>query len=145
TAARGMAPAAGGTNLAAQTGLVRSRANARFAETVDAAAGFLRGESGPTVAVFDTTGWDTHANEGAEQGQLAVRLAALDAGLRALKDRLGPVWERTAVLIATEFGRTAEVNGSRGTDHGTGGAAFLLGGAVDGGTVICDWPGLAER
>jgi len=93
--------------------------------------------------VFDTGGWDTHANQGDTQGQLAVRLRALDGGLRALQESLGPAWRDTAVLLATEFGRTAAANGSRGTDHGTGAAALLLGGAVNGGRIVADWPGLA--
>ena len=118
---------------------------ARYAEVVHAAAEFLRRDDGPKVAVFDTTGWDTHANEGAAQGQLAGRLAALDSGLRTLKQQLGPVWNDTAVLLATEFGRTAAINGTRGTDHGTATAAFLVGGAVRGGRVIADWPGLSSR
>jgi uncharacterized protein (DUF1501 family) len=71
-------------------------------------------------------------------------LRALDSGLEALKDSLGPVWKNTVVLVATEFGRTAAINGTRGTDHGTGAAAFLLGGAVAGGRVVADWPGLAR-
>jgi uncharacterized protein (DUF1501 family) len=120
-----------------------ARAGARYAEVIRAAASFLRREDGPQVAMFDATGWDTHANEGAAQGQLGVRLGALDTGLRTLKEQLGPVWRDTAVLIATEFGRTAATNGTRGTDHGTGAAAFLLGGAVQGGRVIADWPGLS--
>jgi uncharacterized protein (DUF1501 family) len=74
-----------------------------------------------------------------------VRLAALDAGLRTLKEELGPVWGDTAVILATEFGRTAAVNGTRGTDHGTATAAFLVGGAVQGGRVLADWPGLSSR
>ena len=123
----------------------QGRANARYVEVIRAAAGFLRREDGAQIAVFDTTGWDTHANEGGAQGQLAARLGALDAGLRTLKEQLAPVWKDTAVLIATEFGRTAATNGTRGTDHGTGAAAFLLGGAVAGGRVIADWPGLASR
>jgi uncharacterized protein (DUF1501 family) len=118
---------------------------ARYTEVIHAAAEFLRKDDGPKVAVFDTTGWDTHANEGAAQGQLAGRLAALDAGLRTLKEQLGPVWNDTAVLMATEFGRTAAINGTRGTDHGTATAAFLVGGAVRGGRVIADWPGLSSR
>jgi uncharacterized protein (DUF1501 family) len=123
---------------------VRRNYNARYAETARAAAGFLKRDDGPRVAMFDTTGWDTHANEGGAQGQLALRLRALDAGLAALKESLGPVWRNTAVLVATEFGRTAAINGTRGTDHGTGAAAFLLGGAVVGGRVIADWPGLSR-
>jgi uncharacterized protein (DUF1501 family) len=117
----------------------------RYTEVVRAAAGFLRRDDGPQVAVFDTTGWDTHANEGSAEGQLAGRLAALDAGLRTLKEELGPTWANTAVLLATEFGRTAATNGTRGTDHGTATAAFLLGGAVQGGRVLADWPGLSSR
>jgi uncharacterized protein (DUF1501 family) len=118
---------------------------ARYAEVVHAAAGFLRQENGPQVAVFDTTGWDTHANEGGAQGQLAGRLAQLDAGLASLKQQLGPVWNDTAVLLVTEFGRTAAINGTRGTDHGTATAAFLVGGAVAGGRVITRWPGLSQQ
>ena len=118
--------------------------NARYAETARAAAGFLKRDDGPRVAMFDTTGWDTHANEGGAQGQLALRLRGLDAAMAALKESLGPVWRHTVVLVATEFGRTAAINGTRGTDHGTGAAAFLLGGAVAGGRVLADWPGLAR-
>lgn len=122
-----------------------NKTNARYTEVIHAAAEFLRREDGPKVAVFDTTGWDTHANEGAAQGQLAGRLGALDAGLRSLKEQLGPVWNDTAVLLATEFGRTAAINGTHGTDHGTATVAFLVGGAVRGGKVTADWPGLSSR
>ena len=122
-----------------------ARGNARYAEVVRAAAGFLRREDGPKVAVFDTSGWDTHANEGGAQGQLACRLGELDAGLAALHQELGAAWQHTAVLLVTEFGRTAAINGTRGTDHGTATAAFLVGGAVAGGRVIADWPGLSSR
>jgi len=120
-------------------------AGGAYAEIVHAAAGFLRQEDGPQVAVFDTTGWDTHANEGGAEGQLAGRLAALDKGLATLREQLGPVWKDTAVLLVTEFGRTAAINGTRGTDHGTATMAFLAGGAVAGGRVIADWPGLSSR
>jgi uncharacterized protein (DUF1501 family) len=118
---------------------------ARYAEVVRAAGSFLRQDEGPKVAVFDTTGWDTHANEGGAQGQLAGRLAALDAGLAALRQQLGPAWRDTVVLLVTEFGRTAAINGTRGTDHGTASIALLLGGAVAGGRVVADWPGLSGR
>lgn len=125
-------------------GQVKRNANARYTEAARAAAGFLKRDDGPRVAMFDTSGWDTHANEGAAQGQLALRLRGLDRALQAMKDSLGPVWRDTVVMVATEFGRTAAINGTRGTDHGTGAAAFLLGGAVAGGRVIADWPGLAR-
>jgi uncharacterized protein (DUF1501 family) len=118
---------------------------APYKEIIHAAAGFLKSDDGPRVAVFDASGWDTHANEGGAQGQLAARLAALDSGLRSLKEDLGAVWRDTVVMVVTEFGRTAAVNGTRGTDHGTGAAGFLLGGAVHGGRVIADWPGLSAR
>lgn len=123
----------------------RGKPGAQYAEVVQAAARFLRQEDGPQVAVFDTMGWDTHFNEGGAKGQLAGRLATLDAALGGLKAGLGPVWSNTAVLLATEFGRTVAENGTRGTDHGTATAAYLLGGAVKGGRVVADWPGLSPR
>ena len=116
---------------------------AQVTETAKATANFLAQQQGPRVAVFETTGWDTHANQGADNGALALRLKALDAGLSTLHDAMGFAWQHTTVLVATEFGRTAAVNGTRGTDHGTGAAAFLLGGAVKGGRVITRWPGLS--
>ena len=131
--------------MAPQTTPAAVRGKARYAEVVRAAAGFLRREDGPKVAVFDTSGWDTHANEGGAQGQLAARLGELDAGLATLRQELGPAWKDSAVLLLTEFGRTAAVNGTRGTDHGTATAGFLFGGAVAGGRVIADWPGLSAH
>jgi len=100
---------------------------------------------GPRIAVFDAGGWDTHAGEGGGEGQLAGRLGGLDQVLDALRRGLDNEWSRTAVLVCTEFGRTVQVNGTRGTDHGTGAAAFLLGGAVRGGRILADWPGLSEK
>ncbi|MBL6853537.1 MAG: DUF1501 domain-containing protein, partial [Alphaproteobacteria bacterium] len=103
----------------------------------------LAAADGPRIAVLDTSGWDTHFNQGAADGQLARRLQAFDTALDALKTALGPAWSKTAVVMATEFGRTVHVNGSGGTDHGTGGAAFLLGGAVAGGKMHAEWTGLS--
>jgi uncharacterized protein (DUF1501 family) len=120
-----------------------ARRATRYREVIRAAAGFLRRDDGPQVAVFDTTGWDTHANEGGANGQLANRLGVLDEGMKTLKAEMGPAWADTAVLLVTEFGRTAAINGTHGTDHGTATAAWLLGGAVQGGRVIADWPGLS--
>lgn len=111
--------------------------------SVASAAGkFLAADDGPRIAVIEVGGWDTHANQGADQGQLANRLRGLDQGLDGLRTALGPAWKDTAVLVVTEFGRTVAVNGTRGTDHGTATCSFLLGGAVSGGRVITDWPGL---
>jgi len=116
----------------------------RVAAVARMAATLMRSEGGPQVAVFEATGWDTHANQGGTRGILAQRLGGLDKGLRALSEELGPLWAQTAILVVTEFGRTAAMNGTRGTDHGTGGCAFLAGGAVRGGRVITDWPGLSR-
>ena len=103
------------------------------------AASFLVREDGPRIAMIETGGWDTHVQQ---SGRLANQLKGLDAMLAALRDGLGPVWEKTTVLVATEFGRTAAANGTGGTDHGTASAAMLIGGAVKGGRVLADWPGL---
>lgn len=108
------------------------------------AARFLKDPNGPIAAVMEAGGWDTHANQGLEQGALARGLAGLDEGLDAFKTEMGAEWRNTAVLIVTEFGRTAAPNGAGGTDHGTGAAAFLAGGAIQGGRVLADWPGLAQ-
>jgi uncharacterized protein (DUF1501 family) len=141
--AQNMAAAPGAA--AAAAGRPRAKPGGAYTEIVHAAAGFLREEDGPQVAVFDTTGWDTHANEGGAEGQLAGRLATLDQGLSTLRGELGPAWKDTAVMLVTEFGRTAAINGTRGTDHGTATMALLAGGAVAGGRVIADWPGLSSR
>jgi uncharacterized protein (DUF1501 family) len=109
------------------------------------AAELMRSEDGPEVAVIEASGWDTHANQGGAKGALATRLGGLDKALKTLAQGLGPLWPQTAVLVVTEFGRTAAINGTRGTDHGTGGCAFLVGGAVRGGQVIADWPGLSPK
>jgi len=112
-----------------------------FPRLAAAAGRLLAAADGPRVAAMELGGWDTHA---AQPQRLAPALHALDDGIAALREELGPAWARTAVLVITEFGRTARVNGNTGTDHGTGGVAFLLGGAVAGGRVVADWPGLAE-
>ena len=108
------------------------------------AARFLSDPNGPCCAVIDVAGWDTHANQAGAYGALPRNLAQLDRGLDALAVGLGSRWRNTAVLVMTEFGRTVAQNGTAGTDHGTAGAAFLLGGAVKGGRVIADWPGLSQ-
>jgi len=106
------------------------------------AAKFLARTDGPRLALIETNGWDTHN----QQTQRSARLlSGLDALLASLRDNLGPVWRQTTVLVATEFGRTAAANGTGGTDHGTASLAMLAGGAVNGGQVIADWPGLAGR
>ena len=105
------------------------------------AAGFLSREDGPRIAMIETGGWDTHS---AQMPRLAAQLKALDTMLAALRDGLGPAWSKTTVLVATEFGRTAAANGTGGTDHGTASVAMVIGGAVAGGRVVADWPGLRQ-
>ena len=129
-------------------GMRRMRRRAKDADQVrtlmQATARFLTAKDGPRIAVLEAGGWDTHANQGNTNGALANRLAGLDAGLVALRDGLGSTWSDTVVAVVTEFGRTVHVNGTRGTDHGTATAAILLGGAVNGGRVLADWPGLRK-
>jgi uncharacterized protein (DUF1501 family) len=132
----------GQANPSPQNG-VKPAAVDRVSGIARMAATLMRSDDGPEVAVIEASGWDTHANQGGARGALAQRLAGLDTALRVLAEELGSLWPQTAVLIVTEFGRTAAMNGTRGTDHGTGGCAFLAGGAVRGGRVIADWPGLA--
>ncbi len=105
-----------------------------------AAGKLLSGPMAPTTAVMSLGGWDSHARQGALDG----RLADLAEGLVGLRDELGAAWSHTAVLVLTEFGRTVAANGTGGTDHGTAGAALLVGGAVRGGRVLSDWPGLSR-
>jgi uncharacterized protein (DUF1501 family) len=113
-----------------------------IAPLMQGAGKILASEIGPRVGVFDISGWDTHFNQGAGEGQLARRLQLLDEGLAALKTSLGPAWKKTVIVAASEFGRTVAVNGTGGTDHGTAGIAFLLGGAVMGGGIHAQWRGL---
>lgn len=106
----------------------------------------LAAADGPRVATLEASGWDTHVAQGAADGQLGRRLQALDAAIDVLRTAMGPaVWRKTVVVMATEFGRTVHPNGSGGTDHGTGGAAFLFGGAVAGGKVQAEWVGLRPQ
>ena len=111
------------------------------------AAEFLVQPAGPQAAVLELGGWDTHANQTNPNGALANTLRQLDGGLAALRERLvaGGAWKRTVVVVASEFGREVAINGTLGTDHGTGGAAFVLGGGIKGGRVLGDWPGLARK
>jgi uncharacterized protein (DUF1501 family) len=121
-----------------------AQVRAYFAESASNAAKFMARPDGPRVGAIAFDGWDTHANEGAVNGRLATLLGALDGAIAAIETAMGPVWRDTVVAVATEFGRTARINGSDGTDHGTATIALLAGGAVKGGRVIADWPGLRE-
>jgi uncharacterized protein (DUF1501 family) len=115
---------------------------AYFSEAVGTAAKFLARPDGPRVGALALDGWDTHYNEGIATGWLAQLLGALDGALVAVQDNMGPAWRETVVALVTEFGRTARINGTDGTDHGTATVMLLVGGALKGGRVIADWPGL---
>ena len=124
--------------LGQRTGPV-DREQITFPGLASTAGRLLAAADGPRVAAMELGGWDTHAGQ---IPRLTPLLRILDDGLAALKAGLGPHWGKTAVLVVTEFGRTVRPNGNFGTDHGTGGAAFVIGGAVAGGRVVADWPGL---
>jgi uncharacterized protein (DUF1501 family) len=115
-----------------------------MAQAAQGAARLLIAPEGPRVAALSFDGWDTHANQGGATGRLATLLGGLDAAFGVFEEVMRPVWSDTAVVVVTEFGRTARVNGTVGSDHGTGTVAFLLGGAIQGGRVFADWPGLAQ-
>ena len=119
-----------------------AQVRAYFSDAAGNAAKFLAQPDGPRVGALALDGWDTHFNEGIAQGRLSQLLGSLDDALAAIKTNMGPAWRETVVALATEFGRTAHINGTDGTDHGTATVALLIGGALKGGRVIADWPGL---
>ncbi len=87
--------------------------------------------------MIETGGWDTHAGQ---RGRLAGQLNGLDQMVGALQKGSGRSGATRWCSLATEFGRTVKINGTQGTDHGTGSVAMLMGGAVNGGRVVADWP-----
>jgi uncharacterized protein (DUF1501 family) len=115
---------------------------AYFTEAAASAARFLARPDGPRIGALAFDGWDTHADEGPVNGRLATLLGALDGAVAAAESELKEAWRETVVVVITEFGRTARINGTEGTDHGTATVALLAGGALNGGRVIADWPGL---
>ena len=125
-------------------GLVGDLAKSRGQSPADlgrVAARMMAGPQGARVLMMETGGWDTHTGQ---TGRLASQLGNLDTLVATMAEALGPAWSDTLVLIATEFGRTAAINGTGGTDHGTASAALLLGGGLSrGGRVVADWPGVA--
>ena len=115
---------------------------AAMKKAAEGAARLMAADDGPRVTAMAFDGWDTHAYEGGATGRLAKLLGGLDDAITAFESELGPRWRDVAIIAITEFGRTVHINGTVGTDHGTGTVAFLAGGAVAGGRVIADWPGL---
>jgi uncharacterized protein (DUF1501 family) len=125
-----------------------ARGNARrggVGSIMTAAARILRQDDGPNIAAMEFSGWDTHANQGLAGGALDRLLGQLAEGLMTFRTEMGPAWSNTTVVVMTEFGRTARANGTRGTDHGTAGAGFIIGPKVAKSTVFTDWPGLDDR
>jgi uncharacterized protein (DUF1501 family) len=112
---------------------------------MQAAARILRQSGGPNIAAVEFSGWDTHANQGLGGGALDRLLGQLAEGLVAFRNDMGQAWSNTTVVVMTEFGRTARPNGTRGTDHGTAGAGFVIGSTVARSLVHADWPGLTDR
>jgi uncharacterized protein (DUF1501 family) len=121
---------------------VIERVRAYFADAAGTAAKYLARPDGPRVGALAFNGWDTHINEGIASGLLANLFGALDGAFHAIETGAGGAWADTVVAVVTEFGRTARINGTQGTDHGTGTVALLIGGALKGGRVVADWPGL---
>ena len=126
-------------------GPVLERVRAYFADAAGTAAKYLARPDGPRVGALAFNGWDTHINEGIATGLLANLFGALDGAFQAIETNMGDAWRETVVAVVTEFGRTARINGTEGTDHGTGTVALLIGGALAGGRVIADWPGVKDR
>lgn len=125
-----------------------ARGNARrggAGSIMQAAARILRQDDGPNIAAMEFSGWDTHANQGLAGGALDRLLGQLAEGLMTFRTDMGPAWSNTTVVVMTEFGRTARPNGTRGTDHGTAGAGFIIGPKVAKSAVFTDWPGLDDR
>jgi uncharacterized protein (DUF1501 family) len=123
-----------------------ARGNARrggITPLMQAAAKILRQDRGPNIAAMEFSGWDTHANQGLAGGALDRLLGQLAEGLVAFRTDMGTAWQNTTVVVMTEFGRTARPNGTRGTDHGTAGAGFVLGPRLAKSAIVTDWPGLS--
>jgi uncharacterized protein (DUF1501 family) len=127
---------------ALQAGQRRPNYGSGLQDMMAAAGKFMSRGDGPQIAFVEDTGWDTHA---AEVATLQRKLTQLDTGLKNYHEAMGSAWDRAAIVIVTEFGRTAKINGTGGTDHGTGGVAFLAGGAIAGGRIAGQWPGISSQ
>ena len=126
---------------ATKGGATKGGARYAFPALATAAGTMLKAPDGPRIAALELGGWDTHT---AQTNRLVQPLTQLDTGIDALRTSLGDVWAQTVVMVMTEFGRTARMNGTRGTDHGTATVALVAGGAVAGGRVVANWPGLGS-
>ena len=109
------------------------------------AAKQIRQDGGPSVAVFDLGGFDTHSFQGGDNGQHADELKKYDSAIGALKRYLGPAYGDTIIVTLTEFGRTVAQNGGSGTEHGYGTALLIAGGLLPSSRMLGDWPGLKKE
>ncbi len=130
------------TTLAA--GPMDGKPGGKFPALAEATGRLLAAPDGPRVAVMELLGWDTHVGQGLDKGRMAEVLTQLGDGIAVMARAMGPAWRETVVVAASEFGRTVAMNGTNGTDHGTGTAVVIAGGAVAGGRVVARWPGLAR-
>ncbi|MBC7167680.1 DUF1501 domain-containing protein, partial [Phenylobacterium sp.] len=135
--AQGLSPREAARRARSMSGSDRNAART-LGQTI---AGLMLQDAGADMVAISLDGFDTHANQA---GQLATRLTYLDALVDGLHSGLGQAWADTAVLVVTEFGRTARTNGTAGTDHGAASTALLLGGGLKPGGIIGDWPSLQE-
>jgi len=140
--AMGKLAAADGSN--GKTGGLRGGNPAGARDIGTTVAKFMQEPNGPQIVAISIDNFDTHANQGAATGLLATRLTYLDNVLGGLADGLGGEWSNTVVVAATEFGRTARVNGTGGTDHGTASTALVLGGGLKRTGIVGDWPTLQQ-
>lgn len=120
----------------------KSRSGSAFVTMAELAGKWLVKENGPRIATLEMGGWDTHFQQGTEGGRMANNLSLLARGIESMKKAMGPTWSKTVIVAMTEFGRTVRPNGTRGTDHGTAGTMLLFGGALKGGRMVHQWPGL---
>ena len=121
-----------------------TRKYGQFAKLGQATGKLLAAPNGPRVAVMEVLGWDTHIGQGLAQGRMADALTQLGEGIAAMREAMGPAWRHTVVVAASEFGRTVAMNGTNGSDHGTATAVIVAGGAIAGGRVVAQWPGMAH-
>jgi uncharacterized protein (DUF1501 family) len=114
-----------------------------FGRNLKQIAQLIKARVGVKIAFAEVDGWDTHANQGNDKGQLAGRLQGFGDALAALYRDLGDRMSDVVVVTMSEFGRAVHQNGNRGTDHGHGTCFFTMGGSIKGGKVYGDWPTLS--
>ncbi len=108
-------------------------------------ASLIKADLGLSIAVTEMGGWDTHVNQGSTEGQLSKRLGELAEALESFTQDLEKQMDNVLVVACTEFGRTARENGNKGTDHGHGSVALLLGGGINGGKLYGQWKELKNE